>query len=276
MALKHLSTHDTEMDATRGCTVLPVMNCIVIYGKKDRKKAPQFYLFKIEDNKFKEVDSFRSTCNHDDTFELIPLKISGQEHLAAICFTCKRIDLYPLATKKGSVAFQDHDLEPYAMCAGADNKLYVHFFNNEVFELDYSKPKFSGLTRKFTADCDCMCYLPSPHNFLAVSDYMSESIKAFSLDTNQVVWQFDQKIDGKTLDPFGLLYSVRHDALLGADGDNKRLLVLDPKTGALMQTISLPELGDIEDLWFYDNSQTVVIHHLVESSSMISCFSISI
>ena len=72
-----------------------------------------------------------------------------------------------------------------------------------------------------------------------------------------------------------LLYSSRHDALLVADGRNSRVLFLDPLNGAHVHTISLPALGYIVGLWFYDKAQTIVIHHLAESHPRISCFSIN-
>ena len=163
--LKHLSTHDMEMESILGSTVLPGNNCVVLYGKKDKNEGLQFYLFKIENNKFKRVTNFKSMCNHRGSFSLTPLDISGHEHLAATCWSCDQIALYSLATKKGSVAFEDDNI-PYAMCAGADNKLYVHFMsNNQVIELDCSKPKFSGLIKKYYTSCYDMCYLPFLHNF---------------------------------------------------------------------------------------------------------------
>ena len=90
--------------------------------------------------------------------------------------------------------------------------------------------------------------------------------------TNRVVWEVYQNFDGKAPDPHGLLYSARHDALLVVDGYYRRVLVLDPRNGAHVQTISLSEFGFIWDFWFYDNAQTIVFHH---SPNMISCFSIN-
>ena len=273
--LKHLSTYLLEMDSFTGVTVLPGMNCVVLYGKKVKNEGCRFYLFKIGSNKFNGVTNFKSMCNHDDYMMLTPLEISGHEHLAAICWTCNQIALYSLATKEGSVALKDGNI-PRVMCAGADNKLYVHTErNDQVLELDCSKPKFFGLIKKFYTKCTCMCYLPFPYNLLAVGDCMSRFIKAFSLDTNQVVWALDQKIDGERPDPWGLLYSERHDALLVADGINKKVLVLDPRNGAHVQTISLPALGDNMGLWFYDNAQTIVMFHLEDFHARISCFSIN-
>ena len=137
-----MSTHDTRIERIRGATALPTMNCIVLHAKKDANQELQFYLFRIKNSELKEVTNFKSMCNHLDFIRLIPLEISGQEHLAATCWSCKRIDLYPLATKKGFVAFQNKDFNPFDMCAGANNKLYVHDrCYPHVFELDYSKPK---------------------------------------------------------------------------------------------------------------------------------------
>ena len=247
------------------------MNYVVLFGKKDKSKGLQFYLLKIEKEKCTSVTNFNSMCNHVEPLRLTPLEISGQEHLAATCPSCNQIALYCLATKKWSVAFKD-DKVPLVMCAGADNKLYVHIsFNDQVVELDCSKPKFSGLIRKFTTWCSDMCYLPFPYNFLAVGDNCSRSIKAFSLDTNQVVWEVYWHFDGKAPYPNGLLYSARHDALLVVD-NYKRVLVLDPRNGAHVQTISHPHLQCVMGFWFYDNAQTIVFHC---SPNMISWFSIN-
>ena len=260
----------------RGATVLPIMNCVVLYGKTDWKEEYQFHLFKIKGNEFKRVTSFKSMCNHDKDYTLTPLIISGQEHLAASCADCEQIDLYSLKTKRWSVAFKDDNNHPYCMCAGTDNKLYISTFFHQVLELDCSKPKFFGLAKKFTTSCFHMCYLPFPHTYLAIYDHESELIKAFSLHTNQEIWQCGQEIDGKITYPEALLCSARHDALLVADGGNGRILVLDPKNGAHVQTIPLAGFGEIWGIWLYDNGQAIVVHHFVGEIQMISCFSINI
>ena len=197
--LKHLFTY-AEMKGIPGATVLPGMNCVVLYGRKDKSEGLQFYLFKIKNNKFQSVTNFKAMCNHVNLAKLTPLNISGQEHLATTCLSCHQIALYSLATEKGSVAFEDDNI-PYTMCAGADNKLYVHITShNQVIELDCSKPKFSGLIKKFSTRCHDMCYLPFPYNLLAIGNV--GIIEAFSLDTNQVVWALDQEIDGERRDPW--------------------------------------------------------------------------
>ena len=253
------------------------MNCIVLYGRRDKSEGCRFYLFKIENNLFNSVTTFEGMCNHD-AYRLIPLNISGQEHLAAACTHCDKIYLYSLATRKWSVAFED-DNTPYAMCTGAENKLYLHTVdNNQVIELNCSKPKFGSPNRKFETNCSNMYYLPFPYNLLVVGNSLSNIVKAFSLDTNRVVWEFDQEIDGKRPAPSGLLYSAPHDALLVADVTNSRVLVLNPRNGVHVQTRLLPQLGYIYGLFFYDNAQKIIIHHLQYGSQcdMISCFSINI
>ena len=105
--LKHLSTYGPEMKSILGSTVLPGMNCVVLYGEKDKSKGLQIYLLKIEKEKCTSVTNFKSMCNHDERLRLTPLEISGQEHLVATCEGCKQIFLCPLTTKKWSVAFED-------------------------------------------------------------------------------------------------------------------------------------------------------------------------
>ena len=278
MGWKHLSTYETEMKSIMGATVLPVMNCVVLYGEiwHPMNQGFQFYLFKIEGNDFKRVTNFKSLCDHYVEFRLIPLNVSGQEHLAVTCLYCEQIDLYPIATKTGSIAFKN-DRDPFAMCAGAENKIHVHFASlKQAFELDCSKPSFRAPTKTFDsgiAACSAMCYIPPPHKAVAVSDRIPGIIKAFSLDTNELIWHFDHMIDSADTDPYSLLYSAQHDALLVADGGRKRILVLDPRDGAHLQTISLPELGIIKDLWFYDNYHKVVVFHKPGFKEIISCFS---
>ena len=56
-----------------------------------------------------------------------------------------------------------------------------------------------------------------------------------------------------------LLFHPEHNVLLVADGDNKRVLIVNPATGGLIQTIDLPDMGDIWALGLYKD-QIVMLH----------------
>ena len=57
----------------------------------------------------------------------------------------------------------------------------------------------------------------------------------------------------------GLVFHPEHNVLLVADGFRHRVLIINPGTGGLIQTIDLPQLDVIIALGLY-NDQIVLLH----------------
>ena len=103
---------------------------------------------------------------------------------------------------------------------------------------------FTGPSRTLdtglTQWCTGICYLPSPHRAIVLSIASEGVIRAISVDRNEIAWEVTGEVDGLRCNPWGLIYSARHRGLLVCDGDNRRILVLEPRDGAHRQTLPLP------------------------------------
>ena len=88
--------------------------------------------------------------------------------------------------------------------------------------------------------CTGMCYLPAPYRAIVLSIASEGVIRAISVDRNEISWEVTGEVDELRCNPWGLMYSARHGGLLVCDGDNRRILVLEPSDGAHRQTLPLP------------------------------------
>ena len=70
------------------------------------------------------------------------------------------------------------------------------------------------------------------------------------------MWEFQKEKEGVYTNPnneivynrTGLLFHPEHNLLLVADGQRKRMLIMDPGSGSLIQNIDLPHIGiDLPD-----------------------------
>ena len=75
-----------------------------------------------------------------------------------------------------------------------------------------------------------------------------------SLVPEQIPWEVrgeDVKVDGRPLDPRGVVYSPRHRALLVCDGRNVQIVVMEPESGKVWETVQFDrrEIEGIADLY---------------------------
>ena len=120
-----------------------------------------------------------------------------------------------------------------------------------------------------------MCYIPSPHKLLVFSDNTPDNIiRAVSAETGDKVWEVKGEVDGKMCSPHGMLFSPQHQALLVADGRNRRVLVLHPGDGSHLQTIQLDQkMGAITELCLHQNK--LVVQHNARDKEYVSYFSVN-
>ena len=151
------------------------------------------------------------------------------------------------------------------MCHGDPGRIYVRAWD-KVHELDCSKLSFTGPVKSLHTDvamCDGMCYTPSSHKALILSD--TQSIMALSVSDNKTLWEVSGCVDGECCQPMGLLYSPKHKSLLVCDGWNHRILVLDLKNGSHIQTVSFnSDVGDIKEMSFYEGNAVMCHMHTTE------------
>ena len=88
-----------------------------------------------------------------------------------------------------------------------------------------------------------------------------------SVQRDVAVWEFEQQKEGiyhhneGVLDQIGLLFCPEHNVLLVAGGSRERLLIVDPGTEVLVQTIDLPEIGIIDALGLYKKKLVILYNY---------------
>ena len=114
-----------------------------------------------------------------------------------------------------------------------------------------------------------VCYIPVIE-MIVISCPSPPVIRTVSL-TSQILWELTGSVDGAACEPHGLVYSQRHDALLVADGQNKRILVLQPESGRCLQTIDLSQHA--YDPYLYEDQ--LILHYGNKGKLNISYFTVS-
>ena len=203
--------------------------------------------------------TIKAPCGHDDT-GLFGLVINQEELLAVSCYWCKKIRLLNLETEQVTEAYSDEKVE--CMSHGMEGRVFVESSGDKVIELDYSSSRFihKNTIQIGLAACTALCYL-STHDYVVVSGVKSHGdpgeIWAISCEDGEVVWRVQGKVEGKKINPWGLL--LFGGAVLVADYCNNRILVLDPSHGSCIKTIQPPGFRYIYNLGLY-NTQIVMLH----------------
>ena len=115
------------------------------------------------------------------------------------------------------------------------------------------------------SSCAAICFLPAPHYAVVVCSREHCLIRAISLYDNSTVWSITGTLAGAACRPRGILYFKGKDELLVNDKTNNRIVVLDPRNGDCIQTIVLPDCGEILSLCQYQ-SNIVMWHYLEEGN----------
>ena len=194
----------------------------------------------------------------------LSLKIAKKERLVFSCEECGNIKLAKLPPfKEGDTKTSPSKLEFEMafdkekigkMCQGDDSCFYAeHFGTDEILELDCSPIPFRIKKRIRTGvtQPNGMCYVPLPLNMLVVSDHNNRKIQAVSCKNNEIIWKLSGSVDGSKIYPHGLLHSASYNdkaAILVADGENSRVLVLDAGSGSHLQTIG-PSDDTLSKMW---------------------------
>ena len=181
-------------------------------------------------------------CEHIFLY-LLCLQVAGREYLALSCGDCKNIKLMNINKQRPSSDSQiEYEVitafsgeEVYRMCHGEENRLFVLLGNDTVLELDTSTKTFIKVKTIDIRDGP-FSYVPEPHRLIVVSD--KNETCAVSCDDNKVVWKL-QKDEG--FDPGHSRYTPSHKVLLVADWSKNKVVVLEPGTGLLIQSITLPD-----------------------------------
>ena len=133
------------------------------------------------------------------------------------------------------------------MCQGENNILYIEIEGTDrILKLDWCETDNltemkkeeipTGITKP-----EGLCFVPSAPSMLVISDHYGHSVQAISCDSKKIVWRLSGAVDGKKMYPRGLLFSSDNNSIIVADGERSRVLVLDPASGAHLQTIGPSE-----------------------------------
>ena len=274
--LKLLSTHDAGVDRwSWGFTVMPQSGHVIVNGK-EVEDAPWYLLvFSLKDGKL-NGKKISSSCGHKHAVFLSSLMIDGREKLVVSCLKCDDLKLLDLQTGGWSTAFTG--CKPCALCSGGSGKIFVQTrWDQSILQLDATSSVFKGPVRTLHTDMWCipMCYIPPPVNALVLSDYHSSKMVALSVERDALLWEFQHQEGGVyhhksevVHDRMGLFFHPEYNVLFVADGIRERVLVVDPGTGGLIQTIHLPDMGNIYALGLYKDQ--IVMLHRNESGNKIS------
>ena len=206
-------------------------------------------------------------ANYISLYHNLECHTAGKHELLAVaCPGCRDIRLLDLSNGTKTTAFSNKQYKPDLMCLGEKGTMLVYSLKDKypVLELNCTKSGFTGpngtLQTGMNQWCNGMCYLPSPHRTVVLSMASDSVIRAVSVDHDEFVWKINGEIDGAMCNPWGMVYSNKHDALLICDGDNERVLVLDPRDGSHLQTVPLPHrTGPVYDVNLHDD-QVVLLH----------------
>ena len=150
------------------------------------------------------------------------------------------------------------------VCHGEEGTVLVSLDEcNKVIELDCSTSRFTYTHTIYTGLlylCHDLCYIPS-HDSVVFSGQKSgedpAEIWAMSCRDGSVVWKMQGEVEGKKIDPHGLLWY--EGVVMVVDADNHRILVLDASDGSCIKTIQPPGVGRIWHLGLC-NTRIVMIH----------------
>ncbi len=259
-------------------SVLPLSGTVVLWGKTELREPPalHFYWWGSVPVLMKRRVVSLNDCDHE-AVNILGLVLGDEEFLCISCPKCEVIRLYSMKSKKVSVAFHEPNFRPGYMCHGAvDSQIFVVNLDLErglsILELHCSATEFTlkkvmplGMRRYYG-----ISFEPS-NSQVVVSGGI---VRAFSWATNEMLWHMgdcEWKVNGLICEPCGVVHCPNIGDVFVADGNNSRILELDPRTGTVKFVTEFKQnLGAIAELaWFND---CLVIRHNVKTNVKISAF----
>ena len=114
-----------------------------------------------------------------------------------------------------------------------------------------------------------MCYMEQS-NILFITS--KQDIKAINPETGSVLWEFTLDAEDKSLDPRRVCHDL-DGRIYVADGENKRLILLNGETGELMQVLVKDEkIGWIFEACWTNTAPQLTVHH---GGSRISTYNVA-
>ena len=155
------------------------------------------------------------------------------------------------------------------MCHGPGNTILVSNFvteSREVLVYDVTSTEFT-LNDKIPVNVDMATHIhymeTDQHGgIVIVSRWDHHIILAHSIESKTPVWKIEnRKIDGQEFSPKGICSDPDTGALYVGDFFDKRLIVIEPNTGELIQSIQMPGVDLIKDIaWCHERPHLVIYH----------------
>ena len=93
-----------------------------------------------------------------------------------------------------------------------------------------------------------------------MSDPRIGVVKTISCAKWDVVWELKALVGNTQCPVVSIVFCHKYNSALACDVGNKIVLILNPKSGSLIQTMSLPEvIGVVYDMCLFDK-QVIVFH----------------
>ena len=123
--------------------------------------------------------------------------------------------------------------------------------------------------RSSVRQCDALCYVPSPRGAENGWCGRAPSCRRCPWSQNGSYGGEEVTVDGRPLDPRDMVYSSH--ALLVCDGRNVRIVVMDPQSGKVRETVQFDRrnVGEIVDLCLCGD-HAMMLHDQTGSSINIS------
>ena len=174
------------------------------------------------------------------------------------------------------------DIYPFRMYSEQSGTLLVFsdkYQQYPLIRLICSSPTFPPpdlCFRSWVWQCDALCYVPSPRQAEdgVVLLRQGTLLRAVSLFHGGILWEVQGEevtVNGRPLDPRGVVYSPRHTTLLVCDGSNQGIVVLEPESGKVREAIQFDrrKIGGIADLCLCGD-HAVMLHDQTGSSIKIT------
>ena len=243
--------------------MVPSTGQVVVYGRGEGDTEDCLHIYTPDGAKDRKIKAPSPNMVEP---QLLVMQLDGQETLVASYKTSKKIYLEGLTNQLIKVAFPNKGCNLPLMCKGEGDIMFVYseFQLSSLKYYELSEYNCSTVPFKQTRtlksvldECFSMCYLPAPYKTLVLSDV--NTICSFSVERDDIVWEFSGKFNGLMIRPKKLLF---HSSLglLVYDVENTRILMLAPHSGKILMSFNLDSVGEILDLCLYEE-KIVMLHN---------------
>ncbi len=216
------------------------------------------------------LNKWKVKCIHSDYQHLLHLSIGGTPYIAMSCLKCDTMSLYSITNSDPIKAWKREDfISPYAMCHGPNNTILASNMVpgcKEVLVYDVRSTQFT-LKDRIPVDVDQaydIHYMDTDQHggIVIVSRWLGKVMSAHRIESKTLVWKIEKReIDGKVFEPHGICFDPDNGALYVGDRGKERLIVIEPNTGDVIQSLQVPGVEAIWDLAWRHEQPHIVIHH---------------